>query len=108
MKKTTTTTAEATKDEDASARREKRLTFVDVGGQAAHEHLAGEALHALPVLVGVTAVGAVDSRDALVAVAVVKEVVVNGEEGGATCKKMVMGSAINTWLSARLPLATIY
>lgn len=29
-------------------------TLVDVGGQAAHEHLAGEPLDALPVLMGVT------------------------------------------------------
>lgn len=59
------------------------FTFVDVRRQAAHKHLAGEALDALAILVGVAVGGAEDPRDTLVAVAVVKEIVINGEEGGA-------------------------
>lgn len=58
-------------------------TFIDVRGQAAHKHLAGEALNALAVLVGVAVGGAEDPRDALVAVAVIEEIVINREEGGA-------------------------
>lgn len=56
------------------------LTFVDVRGQTAYEHFAGEALDSLPVLVRVTVGGAEDSRDTLVPVPVIKEIVINGEE----------------------------
>lgn len=61
----------------------RSVTFVDVRRQAAHKHLAGEALDALAVLVGVAVGGAEDPRDTLVAVAVVEEIVIDGEEGGA-------------------------
>lgn len=60
-------------------------TFIDVRGQAAHKHFAGEPLDALPVLMGVTVRRPQDPRDTLVAMAVVQETVVNGEEGGASC-----------------------
>lgn len=71
------------------------LTFVYVGGQTSHKHLTGEALDAFPVLVRVTVGGAKDSWDALVAVAVIEEVVIDGEEGGAAWwrKKAVMARA---------------
>lgn len=59
------------------------LTFIYVRGQTSHKHLAGEALDAFPVLVGVTVGGAEDAWDTLVAVAVVEEIVINREEGGA-------------------------
>lgn len=59
------------------------LTFIYVRGQTSHKHLAGEALNAFPVLVGVTAGGAQDPGDTLVAVAIVEEIVINREEGGA-------------------------
>ncbi len=59
------------------------LTFIYVGGQTSHKHLTGEALDAFPVLMGVTVGGAEDSWDTLVAVAIVKEIVINREEGGA-------------------------
>ena len=61
-----------------------RLTFINVRGQAAHEHLAREALDALAVLVRVAVGGAQHPGNALVAVAVVKEIVVDGEERGAS------------------------
>lgn len=56
------------------------LTFIDVWGQTAHEHLTGEALDAFAVLVGVTVGG---SEDTLVTVPIVKETVLDGEQGGA-------------------------
>lgn len=61
------------------------LTFIYVRRQTSNKHLTGEALDALPILVGVTVGGAEDSWDTLVAVAIVEEIVVNGEEGGAAC-----------------------
>lgn len=61
------------------------LTFVYIGRQPAHEHFAREALDSLPVLVGVAVGGAQDSRDALVAVSVVEEIVINGEERRTSC-----------------------
>lgn len=63
------------------------VTFVDVGRQAAHKHLAGEAFNALAVLVGVAVGGAQDPRDTLVAVAVVEEIVIDREEGGAAWQR---------------------
>lgn len=68
------------RDADTRDAEPSGLTFVNVGGQTADKHLPGEALDALPVLVGVTVRGA---QDALVAVAVVEEIVINGEKGGA-------------------------
>lgn len=68
------------------------FTFVYIRGQTAYEHLAGEALDAFTVLVGVTVGGAEDSGDTLVAVAIIEEIVVDGEEGGASCGgKMACG-----------------
>lgn len=61
------------------------LTFIYVRRQTANKHLTGEALDALPILVGVTVGGAEDSWDTLVAVPIIEEIVVNGEEGGAAC-----------------------
>lgn len=61
------------------------LTFVYVRRQTAYKHFAGEALNSLPILVGVTVRGAQDSRDTLVAVSVVKEIVINGEERRTAC-----------------------
>lgn len=61
------------------------LTFVYVRRQTAHKHFAGEALNSLPILVGVTVGRAQDSRDTLVAVPVVEEIVVNGEERRTSC-----------------------
>lgn len=61
------------------------LTFVYVRRQTTYEHFAGETLNSLPVLVGVTVGGAQDSRDALVAVSVVEEIVINGEERRTAC-----------------------
>lgn len=61
------------------------FTFVYIRGQTAYKHLAGEAFDAFTVLVGVTVGGAEDSWNTLVAVAVVEEIVVDGEEGGASC-----------------------
>lgn len=59
------------------------FTFIYVRWQTAHKHLAGEALDAFPVLVGVTVVGTEDSWDTLAAVAIVKKIVINRKEGGA-------------------------
>lgn len=61
------------------------LTFVDVRRQTTDEHFAGETLNSLPVLVGVTVGGAQDPRDTLVAVSVVEEIVINGEERRTAC-----------------------
>lgn len=61
------------------------LTFVYVRRQTAYKHFAGEALNSLPILVGVTVGGAQDSRDTLVAVSVVEEIVINGEERRTAC-----------------------
>lgn len=61
------------------------LTFVYIGRQPADEHFAREALDPLPVLVGVAVGGAQDARDALVAVSVVEEIVIDGEERRASC-----------------------
>lgn len=71
------------------------LTFIYVRGQTSHKHLAGEALDAFPVLVGVTVGGAKDSWDTLVAVAIIEEIVINREEGGAAWwrKKAVKSTA---------------
>lgn len=61
------------------------LTFVYVRRQTAYKHFAGEALNPLPILVGVTVGGAQDSGDTLVAVSIVEEIVINGEERRTAC-----------------------
>lgn len=60
------------------------LTFIYIRGQTSYKHLTGEAFDALSILVGVTAGGAEDSWSTMVAVAIVEEIVINREEGGAT------------------------
>lgn len=60
------------------------LIFVDIRGQTSHKHFTGEALDAFPVLVRVAVGRAEHTRDTLVAVAVIEEVVVDGEQRGAT------------------------
>lgn len=60
------------------------LTFIYIRGQTSYKHLTGEALDALSILVGVTAGGAEDSWNTMVAVAIVEEIVINREERGAT------------------------
>lgn len=57
------------------------LTFIDIWRKASHEHLAGEAFNALPVLVRVTVRRAKNSRDTLVAMTIVKEDIVDGKQG---------------------------
>lgn len=59
------------------------LTFVYVRRQTSHKHLTREALDAFPVLVRVTVGRAKDSWDTLVAMAIIKEIVINREERGA-------------------------
>lgn len=63
------------------------LTFVYVRRQAPHKHLTREALDALPVLVGVAVGRTEDTRDTLVAVAVVEKIVVDWEERGAAWQR---------------------
>lgn len=59
------------------------LTFIYVRRQPPHKNLTGEALDALPVLMGETVWGSKDSWNTLIAVAIVEEIVVNREKGGA-------------------------
>lgn len=63
------------------------LTFINIWRKTSHKHLTGETLNALSVLVRVTVGRAKNSRDTLVAMAIIKEDIVNRKQGWAPCRE---------------------